>query len=222
MTRHRKIISGLLFGLGSLLLLLTIFPILFSLVRFQFFSPPKLIDPTVVSVYPAPYIVNVFGTATADYTNPEIWFNTSYPASASASSVTHYNLSIPQIQLLDVPIEINGLDLKNSAIHYAGTALPGSFGNTVIFGHSALPLFYKPGNPLTIFNPLIKIKVGDDISINYDNLVYRYRVRQTMEVTPDKISVLAQRFDRHELTLITCVPLGTYWHRFVAVADLVN
>ena len=66
------------------------------------------------------------------------------------------------------------------------------------------------------------VKKGDEITINYDGVVYRYVVRDTATVAPTKIEVLAQQFDKHELTLITCTPLGTYWKRFVVRAELVN
>lgn len=222
MIRPPKIIAVLFLISGTLILLGLILPITISTLRFRFFSPPRLIDPTIVAAFPVPYVVNVFGITTVDYSNPTSWFDSS-PATISASTpVRYYTLSLPRQKLSDISVEIDGLDLKKNAIHLSGSALPGSYGNTVIFGHSALPLFYKQGNPLTIFNPLIDIKIGDEAVIKYDNIVYRYVVRQTQEVTPDQISVLAQHYDRHELTLITCVPLGTYWRRFVASAELVN
>ncbi|KKU74667.1 MAG: hypothetical protein UX99_C0008G0001, partial [Candidatus Amesbacteria bacterium GW2011_GWB1_47_26] len=53
-------------------------------------------------------------------------------------------------------------------------------------------------------------------------VTYKYIVRNITEVDPSQIEVLAQRYDKNELTLITCVPLGTYLRRFVARAELVN
>ena len=77
-------------------------------------------------------------------------------------------------------------------------------------------------DPLSIFNPLVKAKIGDEIIINYDGITYRYIIRHTAEVDPEKVEVLAQSYDRYELTLVTCTPLGTYLRRFVARAELVN
>lgn len=222
MIRFQKIIAGLLFSVGALILLSLVLPLTYSLLRFQFFSPPRLIDPTAVSAFPIPQVVNIFGVSTVDYSNPQAWFDAPPVPPSASGPAKYFTLSLPRLHLADITVEVNGTDLKKNAIHYSGSALPGSFGNTVIFGHSALPLFYKKGSPLTIFNPLPSARVGDEAIVKYDGITYRYVIRQTLEVTPEEISVLAQHYDRHELTLITCVPLGTYWHRFVATAELVN
>lgn len=223
MIRPRKLVGSLVFITGCLLLLILSLPMLVSIIHFSLFSSPKLIDPTAVTPFRSPAVVNIFGIAVTDDTNPQSWFSSSIPASASANNpVKYYYLTIPRLKMDRVQVEINGLDLKKNAVHYPGTALPGSFGNTVIFGHSALPFFYKPGQPLTIFNPLPDIKIGDEVTIDYNSFTYRYIISHTAEVTPDQVSVLAQSPDRHRLTLITCVPLGTFWHRFVATADLAN
>lgn len=222
MIRPSKIIPVLLLLSGSLILAGLVLPITISTLRFRLFSPPRLIDPTAVAAFPVPYVVNALGITSVDYSDPTSWFDAP-PATASADVPIHYyTLSVPRLKLLNVRVEVDGHDLKQNAIHLPGTALPGDYGNTVIFGHSALPIFYKKGNPLTIFNPLVDIKSGDEVIINYDTITYRYTIRSTEEVTPDQIRVLAQHYDRHELTLITCVPLGTYWHRFVATAELSN
>ncbi len=138
------------------------------------------------------------------------------------TSVEFFTLNYPGLEMTDVAVKINSENLKQSASHFPGTPLPGEYGNTVIFGHSALPQLYKPGNPLTIFNPLLKAKIGDEVSIIFDGIVFRYQVNKITEVNPDKIEVLAQNFSRKELTLITCTPLGTYWKRWVVRAELVN
>ncbi|MEK7091264.1 MAG: sortase [Patescibacteria group bacterium] len=215
----RRFFSLSLTIIGLFLLLSVILPI--SLSQLSFSLQPKLLDPTAVSLVPAPYVANILGITTPDYTQPTAWF----PAASSTPSISrvrYYTLSIPKLNLRDVPVEINGTDLKKNAIHFSGTALPGDYGNTVIFGHSTLPALYKPNDPVSIFNPLPKIKVGDSITIQYDGVTYKYVVRNTTEVDPSQIEVLAQRYDKNELTLITCVPLGTYLRRFVARAELVN
>ena len=189
--------------------------------QLSFSLRPRLLDPTAVALVPVPFVASVLGITTPDYTQSTTWF----PASSSTptvSRVRYYTLSIPKLGLRDVPVEINGTDLKKNAIHFSGTALPGDYGNTVIFGHSTLPALYKPNDPISIFNPLPKIKDGDAITIQYDGVTYKYVVRNTTEVDPSQIEVLAQRYDKNELTLITCVPLGTYLRRFVARAELVN
>jgi sortase A len=151
------------------------------------------------------------------------WFIKTVPLPSPAiTKITHFSLSVPEKELIDIPVEVNGSNLKKNAIHYPGTALPGEYGNTVIFGHSALPQFFRPKDPLTIFNPLTKITVGDTVNIRFDGIKYSYSVKKISEVEPDRIEVLSQDFSTHELTLITCVPLGTYWHRLVIKAELIN
>jgi sortase A len=206
---------------GFILLLSVLLPVGVGTLAVLFFSPPHLLDPTAVSAYPAPVVVNILGASSVDYTLASSWFDppSAFPLPES-SPVRYFNLSIPRLKIQNAPVEVNGTDLKKNAIHYPGTVLPGEYGNSVIFGHSALPQFYRTGNPLTIFNPLIKAKIGDEIVINYDGVTYHYFVRKTAVVEASAVSVLEQKYDRHQLTLITCTPLGTYWYRFVAVAEL--
>lgn len=217
----RKIIPLIFLFVGLVLLANVIIPIASSHFSYIFDSKTRFLDPTAVSsLAPLPIVL---GQSVADYSSPQNWFDTSTLPSPPKvkSKVNYYSLSIPSLKI-NTSVEINGTDLKKTPIQYPGTAIPGTYGNTVIFGHSTLPQFYKPGNPISIFVPLPKIKKGDEVIVNYDGVTYRYIVRQTLEVKPTQIEVLAQRYDKHELTLITCVPLGTYLRRFVAHAELVN
>lgn len=100
-------------------------------------------------------------------------------------------------------------------IHYPKTALPGQYGSPVIFGHSVLPQFFNPESYLTIFSTLYKLKQGDEIFVNYDQIQYKYLVEEMYEVQPTDLSVLEQRFDGRYITLITCSPPGTYLRRFI-------
>lgn len=209
-----KRISYLLIGTGAILL----FTVVFSI--FTFTSPPNIIDPVLE---PKPKNWLTLKLKTLDYNQADNWFIDS-PAivASSSSSVKFFTLSIPRLKLQDVSVEVDGADLSKNAIKFKGTALPGDYGNSVIFGHSSLPQFYKSGSPKTIFNPLPKSKVGDEVIVNFDGIQHRYVIKKTFEVKAEDAQVLAQQYDKKRLTLITCVPLGTYWRRFVAVAELVN
>lgn len=217
-----KLLASFTFASGLLLLLIILLPLAFSTIRYRISSSYQLYDPTQVSQYPLPQIVGVLGISAVDYSRPEVWFDAPPPTAISPTTVNYYTVSLPRLKIINAPVEVGGQDLKKNAIHYTGSALPGDWGNTVIFGHSSLPQLYRPGNPLTIFNPLLQAKAGDEISIKFDGVTYNYLVKSTVEVTPRQVEVLAQRFDRRELTLITCTPLGTYWRRFVVRAELVN
>ena len=215
----RRLIPVLLMVIGGGVIISVAGPIGWH--QLQFGLRPKLIDPTEVSGNAAVLAASIISGG-ADYTDSAAWFPAAPARPATPSKVRYYTLSIPSLDMHDVAVEINGTDLKKNPIQYTGTATPGNYGNTVIFGHSTLPQLYKPGNPLSAFNFVPQIKKGAEILINYDGITYRYVVRETAEVLPTQIEVLAQRYDKYELTLITCVPLGTYLRRFVARAELVN
>jgi sortase A len=206
----RRKLAIILLAAGATLLIGVGGPIFYSQLTYSITAPPKLLDPSSVSG--------------SDYTNVTSWFDQSNQSitSPQPSGVTHFLLTIGKINLNNVLVEVNGADLKENAIHFPGSALPGQFGNTVIFGHSTLPQLYKVQDPLSIFNPLPKVKMGDEINISYDGIAYKYVVRETLEVKPNQVEVLDQKLDRHELTIITCVPLGTYLRRFVVKAELVK
>lgn len=215
----KRLLSRLMIISGLLLLGTVIIPIALSQISYGL--KPKLLDPTEVSGNPIFIAANVLGTS-KDYTQASNWFSGTNTTANTSSKIGYYTLSIPAVKMQNISVQINGQDLKKNAIQFTDTAPPGTFGNTVIFGHSTLAALYKPGDPISIFVPLLKVKVGDEIVINYDGVIYRYIVRNTATIDPTQIEVLAQRFDKHELTLITCSPLGTYWKRFVVRAELVN
>jgi sortase A len=209
----KRYIAGLLMLTGVAVLAAIGLPILFSQLGLTNYEPGTLIDPTVLAA-----------STDSNYTSPGSWFDTSKAPHLGPVSTTvfYYTLSMPRVGIKDAVIEINGENLAKNAIQYPGTAVPGTYGNTVIFGHSTLPQLYKPNDAISIFNPVVKTKVGDEIAINYDGVTYRYIVRATAIVKPTEIDVLAQQYDRHFLTLITCTPLGTYINRFIVRAELVN
>jgi len=209
----KKIIPAALILTGLAVLTSVFVPIISSQLSHNANESIILLDPMGGTVH-----------ASTNYGEAGSWFEGQAPLekTITQSKISYYTLSIPRLKLNDVTVQINGTDLFKNAIQYPGTALPGTYGNTVIFGHSTIPQLYKVGNPLSIFNPLLKIKVGDEINIYYDGISYRYIVKDTAEIKPTQIDVLAQHYDKYQLTLITCTPLGTYLYRFVVHAELVN
>ena len=124
--------------------------------------------------------------------------------------------------IFNARVQVGGKDLSNNLIHYGGTAYPGSFGNAVIFGHSTLPLLFNPENYMTIFATLPTLDYGDEILVKFDGINYRYRIEEMIEVVPEDISILEQHFDDSYLTLVTCVPPGTYLRRLIVRARLMK
>lgn len=153
-----------------------------------------------------------------DFTKASSWF----PGSENATSelIDTYHLSIPKVRISKALVKVGTDDLSTNLIHYGGTGLPGKFGKTVIFGHSILPQFYDPKNYLSIFSLLPNLKEGDDIFVHFDSVDYRYEVIGMRVTTPEDISGLEQWHDDSYLTLVTCVPPGTYYKRLWVTAKL--
>jgi sortase A len=162
---------------------------------------------------------------TTDYTQLSNWFvddPSGNPASkilSSGDQIT-YTISIPKLNIKNAVVTIGSMDLKKSLIQYPQTALPGQLGNAVVFGHSVLPQFFNPRSYLTIFSTLYKLKQGDEIDVSFDKSNYKYVVDEMYEIQPTDLSVLEQRFDSKNLTLITCSPPGTVLRRLVVHSQL--
>ena len=157
-----------------------------------------------------------------DYTKPANWFvGLPRVSQETTAQIKYYNLSIPRLGIKDAVVEIDGEDLKKSLIHFKGTAVPGRPGNTVVFGHSTLPQLFKPDNYISIFSTLSTLKKGDVIKVNYDGINYTYKVEDMFEVKPTEVEVMYQMYDDSYISLITCVPPGTYLRRLVVRGRLV-
>ncbi len=153
--------------------------------------------------------------------NANLWFPT-FPQKKVVTPVNSYRLSIPKLKISDATVIIAGDDLMKSLIHYGGTGLPGEYGNAIVFGHSTLPQFYNPNDYRTIFSTVPTLKQGDDIFVVYDGITYRYQVISLTVLQPNDLSGLEQRFDDSYLTLVTCVPPGTYWQRLYVKSRLIR
>lgn len=144
-----------------------------------------------------------------DYTRASNWFVGGAKSSEfKTSKVQHFTITIPILKINDATVTIGGEDLNESLIQYPGTALPGRPGNTVIFGHSILPIFYNPKNYISIFSLLPTLKIGDEIRVNYDGITYLYEIETMFEVMPTDLQVLDQDYSDSFITLVTCVPPG--------------
>lgn len=144
-----------------------------------------------------------------DFTKASAWFTGgAQKENFVSSNISFYTLTIPKLKIDNATVAIGGEDLAKHLIQYPGTALPGKIGNSVIFGHSILPIFYNPKDYISIFSTLPTLERGDDININYDGVLYRYKVETLFEVLPSDIEVLEQDSTDSFLTLVTCVPPG--------------
>lgn len=193
-----RISAGTIFVSGLVILAGVILPI----ATYQLSGQEKLISPL-------PESTTSKNLEALDYTKASNWFEGgAAKESFTSSNITFYTISIPRLKIEDATVAIGGEDLAKSLIQYPGTALPGRPGNSVIFGHSILPIFYNPKDYLSIFSTLPTLKKGDEIKVNYDGVSYEYRVEDLFEVLPSDIQVLEQNASDSFLTLVTCVPPG--------------
>ncbi|PIZ63542.1 hypothetical protein COY16_01800 [Candidatus Roizmanbacteria bacterium CG_4_10_14_0_2_um_filter_39_13] len=158
-----------------------------------------------------------------DFTQANVWFPTSnLPVGRDDLDTDSFTLSIPRLNLSNLNVLVGGSDLSKSLIHYLPSSLPGQYGNVAIFGHSTLPQLFNPKDYKTVFTYLPKLEVGDNVFIQINGGQYEYEVYDMYIVNPDEVSVLEQQFNDSILTLVTCVPPGTYLQRLVVKARLVR
>ncbi|NJK80042.1 MAG: sortase [Chloroflexaceae bacterium] len=125
------------------------------------------------------------------------------------------HISVPRIGV-DTPIEMGGFSYGvwevpryNAIAYWPVSAVPGTTGNIVLAGHV--------GYPGTIFNQLPDIQIGDEILVTTGNGVHRYRTQELYTLLPHEAWVMNPT-PTETLTLITCVPIGSYSHRLIVRA----
>lgn len=219
MKKFSKALSVVFIIVGFILVLSSSFPIL----SYELFSPHALKEDKLLSPLPEEQKKEFAGLPRGnELTKASNWFEGTPPVLGEATSgLTFYNISIPRLKIKNASVEVGGEDLSKSLIHYKGTALPGEKGNTVIFGHSTLPQLFKPDNYLSIFSTLPTIKKGEKIIVSYDGITYTYNIEEIFEVKPNQVEILNQKFDDSYITVVTCVPPGTYLKRLVVRGRLV-
>lgn len=215
-------------GSGAALLLWVIWPIL----SFIVVNDDQYIEALVSPLQDNQAISGVVGTVLAvsgdqnantlvDTTNANAWFPMK-PQKKVILPVTRYRLSIPKVKIENAVVLFGGTDLTQSLVHYGGTATPGDFGTTVVFGHSTLPQLFDPLNYKTIFSTLPTLTRGDIFYIDYDGVRYTYRIFEMSVRDPSDLSELEQKYDDSYVTLVTCVPPGTYWKRLYVKGILIR
>lgn len=218
--------------LGLLFLFWSFYPVISFEIYSRLFIERSIYSPlpkseTVTSLEAGNSVLgtfNIFSTNLRDFTQVNFWFPSVSAVDDTSSKILlkEYTLSIPKLNIKDAKVVVGGEDLKASLVHYLPKSAPGEYGNVVIFGHSTLPQLYNPKDYKTIFTYLPSLERGDKILVRVGELEYQYEVYDMIVVNPDQISVLEQRFDAAYLTLITCVPPGTYWKRLVVRAKLLE
>jgi len=215
--------------IGALMLFWSLYPIVSFEIYSRLFLKKNIKTP--VPDYDSPTVLsqasdvlgsfNIFSNNLRDFTQASLWFPSIAQAGTTSNfTVKEYTLSIPKLNINEANIVVGGEDLAKSLIHYLPKSLPGEYGNVAIFGHSTLPQLYNPKDYKSIFTYLPSLENGDIIKVRISDIEYQYIVYDMFVVDPDEISVLDQQKDGSYLTLITCVPPGTYLKRLVVKAKL--
>lgn len=215
--------------IGMLLLFWSFYPVISFELYSRFFIQGSVASPvpsdTVSSLKEADSVLgsyNVYSNNLRDFTQAHLWFPTQEEKTTNSFSVRDYYISIPKLNINKAHVVVGGEDLSKSLVHYQPKSMPGEFGNVAIFGHSTLPQLYNEKDYKTIFTYLPSLEKGDKIIVQVGDLEYEYEVYDMFVVNPDKISVLDQNYEASYLTLVTCVPPGTWWKRLVVKAKLVQ
>lgn len=203
-------LSLLLITLGFAIIVYTVSPVLTLHVKNILSQDRNVISPTS-------NIVNGL-----DYSRASNWFPSGDVAQKTKNPITSYSLSIPKLGIQDAVVSTTSDDLFKNLVHYGGSELPGKLGNAVVFGHSTLPQLYDPKNYKAIFSTLHTLKIGDQLSINIDGVLYNFSILGIKVIEANDISVLAQDYKDRFLTIITCTPPGTYWKRLVIKGKLIS
>ncbi len=117
-------------------------------------------------------------------------------------------------------------NLELGLVHYPGSAFPSLRGNCYITGHSSY-YDWEETDYKEILKEIDKIKVGDKVIFHLTfsdervlEVIYEVAVKGEV-VLPDDERIFRD-YEGHELTLVTCWPLGTNWKRMMVKADLVK
>ena len=223
-----RFVSYIIMTIGFGLLVWAVYPIVTYELRTRLFSQISILQPSLTadeSVYPARAILgetNSLSQNVREFLQLQDWFpnRPQLPSSKNKFAVSEYWLSIPKLSIRNAKIVVGGDDLAKSLVHYLPTTAPGEYGSVNIFGHSTLPQLYNVKDYKTIFTHVPDLSKGDSIFVTYDNQEYEFEIFDMFVVKPDQISVLEPRFDASYLTLITCVPPGTYWNRLIVRSKL--
>jgi len=207
------ILLPLLISIGVVFVVYLIinFPALWQKFNFEYQTKIKGENPSSTTVFlPDIESTNFQVKKTEDKDKGQILNNHLYISKISVSAPISWQISDENM--------LNALE--KGAAHLDQSKLPTEKGNVFITGHSSY-FWWNKGEYKTIFALLPKLTPGDLILITYGDQVFKYKVRETMTVSPNQVGVIDSG-ETNELTLMTCVPVGTNLSRFIVKANLIT
>lgn len=226
----KKIFKFFSLGVGILGLISLIY-VFFPLISWQFYFAPVFAEQNIASPIPKTEIVTpssikslMSNAATnfsgIDYSNADNWFPNFRPLQKGTPRISSYKLTIPKLNIKDAEVTTIDHDLDKHLVNYIGTAIPPDNGNAVIYGHSTIPQLFSPKDYKKIFATLHTLKVGDEFTVDAQNIIYSYKIFNIIVVDPSDTSIFTQSYDNSYITLVTCTPPGTTWKRLIVKAKL--
>lgn len=223
-----RFLSYIIITIGFGLLAWAIYPVLAYEIQARLISAIPVLQPVQSpqdTSHPSRFIL---GESTSlsqnvrEFLQVQEWFpdRPQLPATKGTFATRDYWLSIPKLNIQDAHVRVAGDDLAKELIHYLPNTAPGEYGSVTIFGHSTLPQLFNVKDYKTIFTYLPSLSKGDSIFVSYDNQQFEYEIYDMFVVKPEQVSVLEPRYDASYLTLVTCVPPGTYWNRLIVRSKL--
>jgi sortase A len=138
----------------------------------------------------------------------------SVPKPHTPAAPTENTLIIPNLGLSEAIHEGASVHTLHFGVwHLPGTSSPDKGSNTVLAGHR----YTYSGSG--VFYHLDKVKVGDDLTLYWQQKRYDYSVVKVAVVPPSEMSVQAPTNDAR-LTIYTCTPMWTFKNRLVVEAKL--
>lgn len=110
--------------------------------------------------------------------------------------------------------------LQNGTVHLAGTGHPDESNNTFITGHSS-NYWWRGGDYNNVFALLPKLEGKDEIFIIYHGKIEKYQVKKSVDVKKNEVGPYVVT-TKEQLTLMTCVPVGTNLRRLLIIAERVK
>ena len=157
-----------------------------------------------------------------DFTKVGNWFPKKTQLLSHKSKVDQFKLSVSKLGVSGAIVKVGAEDLTKSLVQFGDAVLPGGIGNIPILGHSTLPQLYKSKDYKSIFTYLPTLERGDRIKLSMNGFEYEYVVYDMFVVDPSETWVLEAKAEEPIVTLISCVPPGTFWKRLVVKARFVG